>query len=223
MQAPERRDDQPAERTRADHHGGVTAAGPAQYGMERGGRRFSKNAALVGDAVCRDQHVLVNEEALAPAPAGALTRSHRPAGTEGPAAVGVLAEVRIAGPAPTALAPVPCGRSGASAPRERDHPRAPTGRGCPLDNPHDLVPGDERAGGRVGREDVRHRVAVHECQVGATDAGKRRADQYPARSGGTGVLTSRTSTGSEEPWLRATPPPAAPASGAGVHESRIDD
>jgi hypothetical protein len=40
--------------------------------VERRGRRLGEDAALVGDAVGGDEHVLMDEEALAPATAGLL-------------------------------------------------------------------------------------------------------------------------------------------------------
>ena len=79
MQAPEGRDDQPAQRPRPDDHGGITAPRPAQDRVERRGCRLGQDASLVGDAVGGDEHVLMNEEPLAPAAARPFARSDRTA------------------------------------------------------------------------------------------------------------------------------------------------
>ena len=139
------RDDEPAQRTRPDHDGGIAPAGPAQHRVERRGRRLGEDAALVGDAVRGNEHVLVDEETLAPATTRLLARSDRTAGAEGAASVRVLAEVGIARAAAAAF-----GQSLVRAAEGRfdEHPIAlvrPAGRGGALDDAHDLMPGDERA------------------------------------------------------------------------------
>ncbi len=47
----------------------VAAAVPAQHGVDRGGQGHAEDAALVGDAVGGDEHLLVGEDALGPAAA----------------------------------------------------------------------------------------------------------------------------------------------------------
>ena len=145
VQAPQRRDDQPAQRARADHDGGVAAPGPAQDGVERRGGRFGEDAALVGDAVRRDEHVLVDEEALAPAAAGALARSHRSAGAERPTSVGVLAEVGLTGAAAAALGEALVRAAEGRLDEDAIALVRPAGRGRALDHADDLVARDEGA------------------------------------------------------------------------------
>ncbi len=191
--------------------------------MQGSGRRFGKDPPLVGDAVGAHEHVLVDEEALAPAAARLLARSHRPAGAERPTTIGVLAQVRIPGAAAAAL-----GEPLVGAPQGRfdEDPVAlasPAGRGGTLHDAHHLVAGNERARRGVGGEDVGHRVTMDEGEIGAADARERRADEHPAgtrRNRGPDIAHLDRKRGAR---LRATTPATAPTAGAGVDEGRVDD
>ncbi len=70
VEAAQRGDHQPGGGARADHPDAVAAAIPAQHRVDRRGQRHAEDAALVGDAVGGDEHLLVGEHALRPAAAG---------------------------------------------------------------------------------------------------------------------------------------------------------
>ena len=216
VHAPERRDDQPAQRARADHDRGVAATGPAQDRVEGRGRGLGEDASLVGDAVGGDEHVLVDEEALAPATARLLARTDRPAGAERPAAVGVLAEVGLAGAAATALGEALVGAAQGRLDQDAVALVSPARRRGALHDADDLVAGNERAGGGVGGEHVGHRVAMDEGEIGAADPGQRGADEHPSGTGRDRGPDVAHLDGKRGARLRAATPATTPAAGAGV-------
>ena len=223
VEAPEGCDDEPAQRARSDDDRGVAAAGPSHDRVEGRGRRFGEDSSLIGDAVGPDEHVLVDEETLAPAAAGPLARSDRPAGAQRPTAIGVLAQVRIPGSAATALR-----QPLVSAAQGRLHQDAvalmgPAGRRRALHDADNLVAGNEGAGVGVGREHVGHRVTMHEGEIGAADPCQRGADEHPAGPGRNRGPDVAYFDGNRGVRLRVATPAPTPTAGAGVDQGRVDD
>ncbi len=197
--------------------GGVASASPAHDRVQRCRRGLGEHASLIRDAVSRDEHVLVNEEALAPPAARLFTRSHRAARAQGTASVGVLAEMGLTGAAAAALREPLMRAPQGGLDEDAIALRVPSGwttrvRSTPTTSwPGITVPEALYAVSTLGNGS-RWTRARSVPQMPAS-AGRMRTHPGP---GGTGVRTSRTSTGSEElGWARRRRPrPRRPEPGS---------